>query len=140
MNPVLLLHIAAFGFWMGVLAVELIIERQRGKSREQGYAIASYYYHIDRFAELPAITVLLVTGLWMLDPSRLSGLYLTKVVAGAVAIGVNYWCFVPVLLRRAAATEGRHADVLRYSTMIDRTLPIGGPFLLIALGLGLFGI
>ncbi|MGH7805279.1 MAG: hypothetical protein ACREQJ_13105, partial [Candidatus Binatia bacterium] len=74
------------------------------------------------------------------SPSRLSGLYLVKVVAGVAAISFNYGCFILVSRRRVAAARANHAEVLRYSKMIDWTLYLGGPFALIALGIALFGI
>lgn len=137
MSIVLFLHIAAFAFWFGVVAVEFIVERQRAKTREQGYAVARFHFWIDCFAEVPAITVLLITGLLMIDPSRLHGEYLLKVTCGALAIGINYFSVVPVTLRMRAAEAGNLDDVIRYSRWIDRTVPVGLPLVLIALYIGL---
>lgn len=136
MSVVLFLHIAAFAFWFGVVAVEFIIERQRARTREQGYVVARFHFWIDWFAEVPAITVLLITGLLMLDPARLHGVYLLKVSCGFLAICINYFSVVPVTLRKRAAEAGNHADVIRYSRWIDRTVPVGAPLALIALGVG----
>ncbi len=138
MSLALYLHLSAFAFWLGVIAVEFIIERQRATNRDQGYRVANFHYWIDLYAEIPAITVLLLTGLWMLDTARLQeGLYQLKLSCGLLAIGVNYWCVIPVTLRKRAADAGNHADVIRYSRWIDRTMPIGGPLALVALAIGL---
>src|SRR5262245_28065874 len=131
-----LVHVLAVGFWLGIVAVETVLERSRGESRPRGYAVARYHELIDRYCEIPIVVVVLGTGLAMLDPARLSGWYLVKVVCGVIAVGANMVCVVPVVLRRRAADADRLPDVIRYSRMIDLTGVIGIPAALVALGLG----
>jgi hypothetical protein len=129
-------HVLGVGFWLGVLGVETVLERSRTSSRATGYAVARYHYLIDVFLEIPVFVVVLGTGLAMVDPMRLSGWYLVKVVCGLVAVGANAVCVIPVVLRRRAAERDRLTDVRHYSRMIDWTAVVGLPAALVALGLG----
>lgn len=138
MSTVLLLHLTGLALWFGVIGVELIMERGRARSREAGYAVARFHYQTDLFLEMPAFLLVLVTGAMMVDPARLHGLYLLKVGCGLAAVGMNALSMVPVVLRKRAADAGDIDDVIRYSTWIDRTVPVGGVAALVALGIGLY--
>lgn len=137
MSGLLLVHLMAVGAWLGCVACETVLEQSR-RDRELRTAVARYHYWIDLCVEIPLFTTVLVTGLLMIDPSRLAdGLYLTKIIAGATAVAVNLYSFYPVSRRRRAAIAGDTRAVGHYSRMIDRTVPIGLPAFLIALGIGL---
>lgn len=137
MSALLLLHLTGLALWIGVIGVEFIMERGRARSREVGYAVAQFHYRTDIFLEAPAFTVVLVTGLLMLDTTPLQGWFLVKVACGLVAIGMNALSMIPVILRKRAADAGDITAVIHYSRWIDRTVPLGGIAALAALAIGL---
>lgn len=137
-NLTLKLHLFGIAFWLGVVSVELIIERSRADSREHGYAVARNHYWIDLFLEIPAFIVVLTTGILMLQTVPLSGLLQIKVVAGLLAIASNIVSVIPVVLRKRAADADRLSDVVRYSRYIDLTGVVGGPAAVVALAIGLY--
>jgi len=124
------LHLFAVAFWLGVVAVEYLIERGRAQSRSQGFTVAALHRRIDLLFETPAFGVVLISGLLLIEPSRLDGLYALKVVAGAVAVLGNVLCVIPVLRRHAAAQRDDLAAVIRQSRLIDLismlAIPAGG--------------
>lgn len=137
MSGILLLHLMAVGAWLGTVACETVLEQSR-RLPELREAVARYHYWIDIFVEIPLFTTVLVSGVIMLDPSRLGeGLYLTKIIAGSLAVATNLYSFYPVAMRRRAALVGDGKAAARYGRMIDRTVPVGLPAALLALGIGL---
>ena len=113
------LNLFAVAFWLGVVAVEYLIERSRAQSRSQGFTVARLHRKIDLFFEMPAFSVVLVTGILLIEPSRFDGIYAVKVFAGGIAVIGNLLCLVPVLKRRAAAENDDLSDVIRQSRLID---------------------
>ncbi|MDH0894095.1 MULTISPECIES: hypothetical protein [Pseudomonas] len=132
------LHLFAVAFWLGVVAVEYLLERGRAQSRGQGFAVARLHRRIDLLFETPAFAVVLVTGLLLVEPARFGGLYALKVVAGALAVAGNLLCLVPVLQRRAAAERDDLADVIRQSRRIDTISLVAIPAGLLALACGVY--
>lgn len=132
------LHLAGLAFWFGVVGVEFLLERSRAMSREQGFAVARYHRHIDLYLEMPAFLLVGITGVALVNPAQLSGLYLVKVVSGAIAVLGNVTCLLPVILRSRAADRGDLETVIRHSRQIDRISLIAIPAGLVALGLGAF--
>lgn len=132
------LHLFAVAFWLGVVAVEYLLERTRAQSRNQGFTVARLHRQIDLFFETPAFALVLVTGLLLIEPTRFDGIYALKVVAGAIAVLGNMLCLVPVLKRRAAAERGDLSDVIRQSRQIDIISLSAIPAGLVALACGVY--
>ncbi len=130
------LHLIAIAFWLGVVGAEFVIERSRTASKPHGYEVARNHYWIDLYLEIPAIVMILATGLAMVNPGKLSALYVVKIAAGLLAIGANAVCVIPVILRKRAADRDDLAAVIRYSRGIDLTAVVGAPAALVALALG----
>ena len=130
---ILKLHLFAVAFWLGVVGVEYILERSRARNRHQGFAVADYHYQIDLGLEAPAFMVALVTGLLLIDPSRLDGLYLVKVLAGGLAVLSNLVCLWPVIQRKRAADSNDLPAVIHYSSLIDQISMLAIPAGLLAL-------
>lgn len=133
---ILILHVLALAFWFGVVGAEFFIERSRTANKAHGYEVARIHYWIDLFVEIPAFTLVLVTGFLMLDYTNVSMLYVAKVAAGLLAIGANAACVVPVILRKQAADRDDMAAVIRYSRGIDLLSIVGAPSALAALVIG----
>lgn len=135
---VLKLHLFGVAFWLGVVGVEFLLERRRADSREQGFQVAHLHKRIDLFLEMPAFTLVLVTGVLLLEYHSLSTLLMLKVVAGGAAIGGNLVCIVPVLARSNAADKQDLTGVVRYSRIIDWISVVAVPAGLIAFACGLW--
>lgn len=132
------IHLFAVAFWLGVVAVEYLLEQSRAQSRNQGFTVARLHRKIDLFFEMPAFLVVLITGILLFEPARFEGLYAVKVVAGAVAVLGNMLCLVPVLRRRAAADKEDLGDVISQSRLIDRISLTAIPAGLVALACGVY--
>ena len=88
--------------------------------------------------EACAFSVVLVTGLLLIEPARFDGIYALKVVAGGIAVLGNALCLVPVLKRRASAETDDLADVIYQSKLIDRISLLAIPAGLMALACGVY--
>lgn len=137
-NLLLQLHLFAVAFWLGVVAVEYLLERTRAQSRNQGFTVARLHSQIDLFFEMPAFSVVLVTGLLLIEPTRFDGIYALKVVAGGIAVLGNALCLVPVLKRRTAAEKNDLSNVIRQSRLIDIISLLAIPAGLVALACGIY--
>lgn len=136
MDLFLQLHLFAVAFWLGVVAVEYLLEQGRAESRAQGFSVAQLHRRIDLYFELPAFSVVLVSGLMLFEPGRFDGIYALKIVAGLIAVFGNTLCLVPVLQRRTAATVDNLPDLIRLSRQIDRISLIAIPAGLVTLVCG----
>lgn len=132
------IHLFAVAFWLGVVAVEYLLEQSRAQSRNQGFTVARLHRKIDLLFEMPAFLVVLITGILLFEPARFEGLYAVKIVAGAVAVLGNMLCLVPVLRRRAAADKEDLGDVIAQSRLIDRISLTAIPAGLVALACGVY--
>ncbi|MCY1538580.1 hypothetical protein D9M68_741280 [compost metagenome] len=119
MDLLLQLHLFSVAFWLGVVAVEYLLEQGRAESRVQGFTVAQLHRRIDLYFEMPAFSVVLVSGLMLFEPDRFDGIYALKIVAGLIAVLGNTLCLVPVLQRRTAATADDLPGVIRLSRQID---------------------
>lgn len=132
------LHLFSVAFWLGVVAVEYLIEQGRAQSRSQGFAVASLHRRIDLFFETPAFSVVLITGLMLIEPARFDGIYALKVLAGGIAVAGNLLCLVPVLRRHSAAERDDLNGVIRQSRLIDSISLLAIPAGLLALACGFY--
>lgn len=133
MSLVLFLHIFFIGIWFGCVAVEMVIERGRWASK----IAPQLHYAVDRCVEIPAFSIVLITGLILFDAQKFGGLYAIKVVCGLIAVGINAYCFLPVSRRKVADDAGDREQIRKHSRRIYETLLVGLPAALIALGIGL---
>ena len=102
------------GLLAGCSRCRIYFRAHRARNRHQGFAVADYHYQIDLGLEAPAFMVALVTGLLLIDPSRLDGLYLVKVLAGGLAVLSNLVCLWPVIQRKRAADSNDRGDSLTH--------------------------
>jgi hypothetical protein len=133
-----LLHACVVTFWLGILGAEVVIERSRTESRAHGFSVARNHYWIDLLLELPAATLVLVTGFLLLRSVPLTPMLAAKVAAGVIAVGANVYCVFPVVQRKRAADAERLDDVIRLSRNVDASAVVGVPAAVLALALGLF--
>ena len=133
------IHLFAVAFWFGVVGVEFILERGRALSKEHGYKVADIHHHIDMYLEMPAFMVVLITGVLMLDISRLDdGLYLLKISAGFLAVIGNIYCVYPIIKRKLAAQNKDIVLLKYYSKLVDKISLVAIPAGVIALVCGIY--
>lgn len=101
MEILLILHLLALGIWIGVVGAEFVIELRA----EEGLA-ARMHYLTDLWIEVPAFTLVLITGLAMLPAQSLQGLLLYKLPLALLAIVFNLVCVIAVWLRKRALESG----------------------------------
>lgn len=132
------LHLFAVAFWLGVVAVEYLLEQGRAQSRSQGFTVAGLHRKIDLLFEMPAFSLVLVSGLLLIEPARFDGIYTLKVVAGGLAVLGNMLCLIPVLQRHTAAGNDDLGAVIRYSRLIDIISLLAIPAGLLAFACGVY--
>lgn len=137
MSPLLTLHLLAIGIWLGVVGAEFVIEFDGMKSREARLRAAQLHYLTDIWIEVPAFTIVLLTGVLMLTPEHLSGLFLIKIIFGLAAILFNLVCVIAVMRRKKYAVLNQIEAMDKNETLMK----IGGlviPTFLIALGISIY--
>lgn len=101
------IHLFAAAFWFGLLTMETVMELYANNPARRE-VVAKIHGWTDPLFELPAVTVLLVTGIIMLMRiEQPSGLLILKIVLGGGAILTNYWCYTYVFRRFNANDEDR---------------------------------
>lgn len=89
MSPVLFIHLIAIGIWAGCVATEAVLEIALEKAPPQTSGLALLHAKIDRFVEIPAILVALLTGGAMLHHAAWDPLLKAKVALGVSAVVLN---------------------------------------------------
>lgn len=130
------LHLFAVAFWLAVAVVEYLLEQSRAQSRSQGFMVARLHRKIDMIFEMPAFSVVLLTGILLFEPGRFDGVYALKVITGATAVIGNMLCLIPVLKRRESADDDNLCEVIVQSKHIDRISILAIPAGLVALACG----
>lgn len=89
MNVVLFVHLIAIGIWAGCVATEAVLEIALEKIPPKESGLAAIHAKIDRFVEIPAILVALLTGGYMLHEAVWDNLLVLKVTLGISAVVLN---------------------------------------------------
>ena len=139
MSALLFIHIFAVAFWLGCVAVEIVVEQVGLRNATLRPAVPQLHFYVDRFVEIPAFSTVLITGLLMFDTASFTTdwVYATKVICGLLAVGANIYSIYPVIKRKYAADAGDKVAVRHYGKLLDATVPVGLPAALVALGIGL---
>jgi uncharacterized membrane protein len=136
----LMIHVAAAGLWLGCVLTEVLFERallDRGPEARRW--LAGLHKRVDTWIEVPAFSVVVITGGLLLPVQGMpgSGLVQAKIAAGLLAVVANGWCVYLVLQRHTHAEAGRWADFER----VDRQQHLVGAVvlagMLVAFGLGI---
>ncbi len=137
-TTLLALHLVFAGVWLGCVLTEALFERALlGKGREQERILARLHKRVDLIVEIPAFTLVLLTGLWMAQGPAFTPLLHAKIGFGALAILTNLYCVWLVFKRAAAAEQDDWALFAR----LDHKQHLYGALvlvaILVALGLGI---
>lgn len=141
MSGWLFVHVFAPGVWMGCITIEAILEAFAHRDAALRAGVARIHFWIDMLAEIPAFTLVAVSGMALFRPELMQGPYALMVVAGAVAIAVNVLCVLPVVRRRnvanVSANPADDAALTGQTRWIFAAFGAGLPFGLAALYGGL---
>ena len=130
-------HLLALGAWAGLVAAEVVVELGGRLETEHRNAVARFHHLIDRYAEIPLLVAIVVTGLGLLGQAALDATLALKVACALGAIGANAYCAVIVIRRGHAARRGDDPAVIDALTAgVFRTVYVGVPLALVALGIG----
>jgi hypothetical protein len=105
MSTVLALHFGFATIWLGCVVTEALFERALlAGDRSAHLTLADLHVRVDKFIEVPAILVVLMTGVWMWINTTPTGTsFYVMLVSGLVAITANFYCVLLVFKRRDAA-------------------------------------
>jgi hypothetical protein len=127
------LHLAAVSFWLGIVAVETVLEFAPRDAAERRLVAVTHAW-IDRVFELPIVIVVLVSGALLLARAwPAPPLLLVKAGAGLLAVIANLVCF-PLVHARGKATDDTRVRALAGRI---RMTGIAIPFAIVALVIGL---
>ncbi|MDH4263840.1 MAG: hypothetical protein OEV78_12435 [Spirochaetia bacterium] len=137
MNIVHFIHIFFVGCWLGVVAVEAVIEWRAAKDK-QIHVLGKWHYYIDIFVEIPVFSIVLLTGIVMISLINvIDQRIIIKVILGLIPVAVNVWCVYPVVMRKKNIEKGKKPEIQRYSNQIYIAFITGLPFGIAALVYGL---
>ncbi|AJX14330.1 hypothetical protein WJ95_27045 [Burkholderia ubonensis] len=136
MKLVLFLHLVFVAAWMSCVIVEGIFEHAIDRSPEQRSFISNLHWATDKYVEIPAFTIVLVTGAILLAHRTPTPLLLTKVAFGTLAIALNAVCVWIVVRRRHYAARDDHAAWERIDRVQHKLGGIVAIAMLAALGIG----
>ena len=139
MDALVFIHVFAVAFWLGCVAVEVVVEQVGLRNVALRSAVPQLHFYIDRWVEIPAFTTVLVTGVMMFDAARFTSewLYSVKIICGLLAVSANVFSIYPVIKRKQAADIGDKSAIRHYGKLLDATVPVGVPAALLALAIGL---
>ncbi len=109
MKFVIFLHLISVALWIGCVVVEGIYEHSIDKSPTMRNFISKLHWNTDKYVEIPAFIVVLLTGGYLLMGRPMTPLLATKVGFGALAIFLNAVCVWLVIKRLRFANAGDYA-------------------------------
>jgi len=137
MSVSLLLHLLALGVWIGVVGAEFAIEFHGMRDKESLRTAAELHYKTDLWIEVPAIAVVLVSGLLMLGEIQPGAILWTKIAFALLAIAFNVVCVYAVWKRRVSLRAADAAGLAR----ANRAMKISAaviPTFLVAFALAIY--
>jgi putative copper export protein len=135
----LALHLVFVGLWLGCVVTEALFERALlGQGRDKELILTALHKRVDLFIEIPAFTLVIVTGAFLLAGVQENALFHLKLGFAFVAIVTNIYCVHLVFKRDRLA---RSSDWAAFEA-IDHLQHKMGAIVLIgilgALGLGIY--
>ncbi len=132
----LTIHLIALGIWIGVVGAEFVIEFAGMKDNESLKSASLMHYKTDIWIEIPAFSIVLLTGFLMLNESHLEGLFFYKIIFAILAVFFNSINVYAVFKRRAFAIKD-DLDGVQSVTRIMRLSGLVIPCFIIAFTLGM---
>lgn len=135
----LTLHLIALGCWIGVVGAEFVIEFAGMKDNEALKRASMLHYKTDIWVEIPAFSIVLLTGLLMVNESHFQGMFLYKIVFAILALLFNFINVYAVFKRRGFAIK----DDLQGMQSVTRIMRFSGliiPCFIVAFTLGMISV
>ena len=120
MTLLLFIHLLAIGVWTGCVLTEVVCEIGQKNALFKDNYIASLHWNIDKFVELPAILVALITGVLMLDTAPNDAVISFKVIAGLAAVCLNSLASFLVFKRYKCFLANDEEGFFKYNLWHDR--------------------
>ena len=132
------LHLVFIGLWLGCVLTEALFERALlGQGRDKELILTALHKRVDLFVEIPAFTLVVLTGGMMLATAPASALFHAKLGFALIAVITNVYCVHLVFKRDKLA---RAANWSAFETADHLQHKLGAVVLLgilAALGCGL---
>jgi uncharacterized membrane protein len=140
MHTILLpLHLVFIGLWLGCVLTEALFERALlGQGRDKELVLTALHKRVDLFIEIPAFTLVVLTGCALLTSAPQSAVFHLKLAFASVAVIANVYCVHLVFKRDRLA---RSSDWNAFEAIDHLQHKMGAVVLLAiigALGLGLY--
>lgn len=126
MNPILFIHFIAIGVWAGCIATEIVCELDQKNVKPEDSYIASLHWKIDKYVELPAILLTLLTGFTLLQQGPIAWTLLLKIkiTAGLTAVLLNIIAAYTIYQRYRYFSLNDEQQYQKYHSLHD-TIGIG---------------
>lgn len=99
------LHLALVGLWLGCVLTEALFERALlGKGRDKELILTALHKRVDVFIEIPAFTLVVITGMLLMPQAPMGVVFVTKLVFALLAVATNVFCVHLVFERHQLAT------------------------------------
>ena len=106
-NVLLPLHLALVGLWLGCVLTEALFERALlGKGRDKELILTALHKRVDVFIEIPAFTLVVVTGMLLMPQAPMGMVFVGKLVFALLAAATNVFCVQLVFKRHQMAATG----------------------------------
>ncbi|MEY8205782.1 MAG: hypothetical protein RPR40_12025 [Bermanella sp.] len=120
MEVSLFIHLLAIGIWAGCVATEVVCEFTQQHSKSGENFIARLHWNIDRFVEIPAIIVALITGVMLLENAPSEPMLTLKITAGVAAVCLNAIAAFTVYKRYGCYLANDMAGYHKYDLLHER--------------------
>ncbi len=92
-NLLLQLHLTFIGLWLGCVLTEALFERALlSQGRDKELILAGLHKRVDLFVEIPAFTLVVLTGALMLRGTPPSAMLHAKLGFALLAVAANVYC------------------------------------------------
>ena len=103
----LILHLALVGLWLGCVLTEALFERALlGKGRDKELILTALHKRVDVFIEIPAFTLVVVTGMLLMPQAPMGMVFVAKLVFALLAVASNVFCVHLVFKRHQLSAAG----------------------------------
>ena len=103
----LTLHLALVGLWLGCVLTEAVFERAfLGKGRDKELILTALHKRVDVFIEIPAFTLVVVTGMLLMPQAPMGMVFVAKLVFALLAVASNVFCVHLVFKRHQLSSAG----------------------------------
>lgn len=128
-----IIHLMLIFTWLGLILAETIIEL-KGSNKLHALQTSKLHFWIDLCFEIPIVLAVLITGILLLQRVEIfSTILLMKIILGLIAILINLYCALLVVIRY---TKINYLDSLDYWSRKIRFTWLGIPLGLVSFYLG----